>query len=106
MIGFCNRNSCGFVGARSTERSGVVTALIRHAACATGPSRLSQDDLVEIENRTLDTRGNHPVSRFHDAAEARSKTTGHPPLHRDLHLRSAIDAQWLENGSPGARPPG
>jgi hypothetical protein len=71
MTGFRNRSSCGFVGARSTERSGVVILLIRHPARETAPGRTSQDDLVEFENRTPHTRRNHAVGRFYDAAEAR-----------------------------------
>jgi hypothetical protein len=61
--------------------------------------RRSQDDLIEIENWPLDTRGDHPMGRFHDTAEASSQAAGHAALHGDLNVRSAIGAQRIDYGS-------
>src|SRR5215207_9514782 len=98
MTGFRNRSSCGLVGARSTDRSGVVTAPNKHPTFESGASRLSQDDLVEIENWALNAGRNHSVCCFHDAAKACSQAASHAALDRDLYARFAIDAQRLRDG--------
>src|SRR5918997_5150345 len=99
MTGFRSRSSRGLSGARSTERSGVAVALIGHISRPSGSRRLSKDDLIEIEHRPLNARGDHPAGSFHYAAEARSEAAGHAALHGDFNVWFAIDAQWLDHGA-------